>query len=139
MKITYLILILTISMVNLYCQKLKPEQLTLQFNEALIKQDKEILNQLLDKKLNYGHSNLWIEDKNTLINNNQNAYLIYKEIKVDSVQSWYHRRTCILRYQGIFKVEFQSKEIELKLHVLQVWVKNKSKWKLLARQSVKII
>ncbi|NOT36134.1 MAG: nuclear transport factor 2 family protein [Saprospiraceae bacterium] len=119
-------------------RKWKPEKAVLELNQALIHREADILDKILDKNLSYGHSNLWIEDKSTLINNNASGHLIYKSIEIDKITTEKNGNTCVVRYYARHNVILQGKEISLNLHVMQVWKKKSCKWKLLARQSVKI-
>ncbi|MEP7195326.1 MAG: DUF4440 domain-containing protein [Saprospiraceae bacterium] len=140
MKITttFLLSLLLFLTNNCPAQKIRPEKASLKLNEALISRDQKELNKLLHTNLSYGHSNLWIEDKTTLIQNNLTSTLVYKKISCDSIWSSYSGKTCILRYRANIEGFLKSNEFNLNLYVVQVWVKKKSKWKLLARQSTKI-
>lgn len=132
------ICILILFFQDIIAQKLCPEQLSIQLNDALIHKNSKLLDELLHEKLTYGHSNMWIEDKQSLLANNESDYLVYRKIQCDSISSWTEGNTCILRLNTKISVSLQKKDIDLQLKVLQVWVKKKSKWKLLARQSVKV-
>ncbi|MCC6816441.1 MAG: nuclear transport factor 2 family protein [Saprospiraceae bacterium] len=122
----------------LYAQNLKPEEASILFNQALINRDTKILEKLTDDKLSYGHSNAWIEDKESLLKNNLTGYLIYKSIEVENLSRNNKKNICTIRYDGNFEVLLNNKEIKLKIHVLQVWIKKNGAWKLFARQSTKM-
>jgi hypothetical protein len=107
-------------------------------NQALLTNDSSTLQLLLHKDLSYGHSNGWIEKKEELIRNNNSGYLIYKVIQVDSMHIQIEDKLAIARYTATHDIVLNGKSISLKLHVCQTWVKQKRKWKLLARQSTKI-
>ncbi len=124
--------------INIHAQKCIAEIATEKLNQALIQKDLTALDKLLHKNLSYGHSNLWIEDKVSLIQNITNNYLIYKSIIIDSIDCNRMGNQSIIRYGAKFKVIYNEKEINLNLHVMQVWIKKCGRWKLLARQSVKI-
>lgn len=107
-------------------------------NQALLTKDSSALHFLLHKDLSYGHSNGWIENKEELIQNNTSGYLIYKIIQVDTMHIQIMDKLAIARYTATHDIVLNGKSISLKLHVCQTWVKQKRKWKLLARQSTKI-
>jgi hypothetical protein len=107
-------------------------------NQALLTKDSSTLQLLLHKDLSYGHSNGWIENKEELIRNNNSGYLIYKVIQVDSMHIQIKDKLAIARYTATHDIVLNGKSLSLKLHVCQTWLKQKRKWKLLARQSTKI-
>ncbi|MBK7232963.1 MAG: nuclear transport factor 2 family protein [Saprospiraceae bacterium] len=109
-------------------------------NEALIKKDQKILNDLLDSDLSYGHSNGWIESKSELLKNNSEGILIYKSISVDTSTIWtqVNHRLAFVRYTMHVEVNLRGKDIGLKMHVGQVWKRKGRQWKLLFRQSAKL-
>lgn len=133
-----ILLILFLNSTQSIAGKWDPEKTVKKLNQALINQETDILYKLLHKDLSYGHSNLWIEDKATLINNNSTAHLKYKFIEIEKFSFEKHKRNCIVRYYAKHNVVLHGKELNLNLHVMQVWVKQGCSWKLLARQSVKI-
>jgi len=109
-------------------------------DKALVNKDEKTLTQLLNRDVSYGHSNGWVQNKNDIINDLKTGKLIYDKIDNTSVsivainKSWATVRTntnAIGRSTTI-------PAFELKLHVLQVWLKTKNGWQLLARQSTKL-
>lgn len=108
------------------------------FDKALVTKDTIVLKQILHKDLSYGHSNAWVETKSELIKNLYNGKLSYhkiesKDIKWAATKDWANvRSTAEIKYL------LDGKEGELKLHVLQVWLKTNKGWQLVSRQSTKI-
>jgi len=123
----------------LLSQKQNPvEVLSKSLNQALIDRNENQLKQLLHADLSYGHSNGWVENKEELLHNNQTKYLIYEKISMDSLSLKYSDNVSVLPFQSMIDAILNGKSVNLKLHVCQVWLKTKGKWKLLARQSTKI-
>lgn len=138
MKVIKFLILSLFLVTHIQAQKNTAEIATVKLNKALIDKDVKTLNNLLHKNLSYGHSNLWIEDKETLIQNIASNYLIYKSIIIDSMDCRRMGKQTVIRYGAQFNVILKEKEISLKLHVMQVWIKKCGKWKLLARQGVKL-
>jgi hypothetical protein len=115
-----------------------PEQLAHSLHTALIERNENQLKKLLHPGLSYGHSNGWIENKEELIQNNQSKYLVYEKIKADSIFSNRNGNIAVLRFNAVHEVRLKDKSISLNLHVCQVWVKHKGRWKLMVRQSTKL-
>jgi hypothetical protein len=108
-------------------------------DRALINKDEKTLVQLLHADVSYGHSNGWVQNKNDIIGDMKSGKLAYSKIentsaKIVAVNSnWATVRTNTDAEGSINGTAFQ-----LKLHVLQVWLRTKIGWQLLARQSTKL-
>lgn len=107
-------------------------------DEALVKKDTAVLNKLLHEKLSYGHSNGWIESKKEVIADLLNGKLSYSVIDSKELSSEETAGVTIVRAESKIKYVLDGKEGELKLHVLQVWMRVGYQWQLLGRQSTKV-
>jgi hypothetical protein len=109
-------------------------------DKALVTKDEKALLQLLHSEVSYGHSNGWVQNKTDIINDLKSGKLIYDKIENTSVtivainNNWATVRTSTNATGRSTTVP----TFELKLHVLQVWLKAKNGWQLLARQSTKL-
>jgi hypothetical protein len=107
-------------------------------DKALINKDSVGLKKILHANLSYGHSNGWVESKRDVIDDLFNGKLSYKQISHKDDQVNIDVNTASVRMVADVDVIFNEKPMQLKLHVLQVWVWNHKHWELFARQSVKI-
>lgn len=108
-------------------------------DKALVQRDTLTLNGLLHTGLSFGHSNGWLEKKTNLLRTLKTEKVSY--LTIDQVS------TAIIQYQKKDLIStrrdidvnglFEGKSFDLKLNVLEVWIKERGKWQLLARQSVK--
>lgn len=108
-------------------------------DQALLKQDSAALDQLLDGKLSFGHSNGWVQTKQDVWNDFKEGRLDYLDLtttEVKILQIGKELATVTMKVQA--KGKLKEKEFDLKLTVLQVWKKDKKGWQLFARQSAKI-
>ena len=109
-------------------------------DKALVTKDEKALVQLLHPEVSYGHSNGWVQNKTDIINDLKSGKLIYDKIENTNVDivainnNWATVRTSTNATGRSTTIP----TFELKLHVLQVWLKTKSGWQLLARQSTKL-
>ena len=109
-------------------------------DKALVTKDEKALVQLLHAEVSYGHSNGWVQNKTDIINDLKSGKLIYDRIENTSVNivainnNWATVRTSTNATGRSTTIP----TFELKLHVLQVWLKTKNGWQLLARQSTKL-
>lgn len=114
------------------------KQAVVKLDEALVKKDTVVLNQVLHNELTYGHSNGWIETKREVISDLVTGKLVYKKIKSKEHQWRTGKDWATLRTKTEIEYVMDGKEGSLNLHVLQVWLKTNKGWQLLARQSTKM-
>lgn len=109
-------------------------------DKALVTKDEKALVQLLHPEVSYGHSNGWVQNKMDIINDLKSGKLIYDKIENTSV-------TIVAINSDWATVRINSNAtgrsgtgptFDLKLHVLQIWLKTKNGWQLLARQGTKL-
>lgn len=108
-------------------------------DQALLKKDSAALDQLLDGKLSFGHSNGWVQTKQDVWNDLRDGRLEYLGLATEEVkflQMGKELATVTMKVQA--KGKLKEKEFDLKLTVMQVWKKDKKGWQLFARQSTKI-
>ena len=111
-----------------------------ELDNALVNKDEKALVQLLHPNVSYGHSNGWVQNKNDIINDLKSGKLTYERIENTSVSivainnNWATVRT----NTNATGKSTSIPTFELKLHVLQVWLKTDYGWQLLARQSTKL-
>ena len=107
-------------------------------DKALIAKDTVVLKQLLHKDLTYGHSNGWVETKADVINDLVLGKLAYNKIESKNIKWTVTNDVSTMRSTMDVSYQLDSKPGELKLHVLQVWLKTNKGWQLLSRQSTKL-
>ena len=109
-------------------------------DKAMINKDERALTQLLNADLSYGHSNGWVQTKTELINDLKSGKLTYSKIENTTVtiaainSNWATIRT----NTNATGSSGTGSSFDLKLHVLQVWLKTKNGWQLIARQATKL-
>ena len=108
-------------------------------NKALMNKDEKALVRLLHQDVSYGHSNGWVQNKTDIINDLKSGKLIYDKIENNSVTIVaINNRWATVRINTNAEGKVNGNSFQFKLHVLQVWLKAKSGWQLLARQSTKL-
>ncbi len=101
--------------------------------------DSAALLDLVGSKVTYGHSGGNIEDKPTMVHNAIISKTTYRNTSVEKLSIAFIKETAILR--EIFRatsVDEKGVESPLNLSILQVWIKEQGKWRLIARQAVKV-
>jgi len=109
-----------------------------QLDRALLGKDTIVLHQLLADKVTFGHSNGWIQSKADVIKDLASGKLVYEAINRSNVSYSGTSKWKSVRMNVAVNGRLNEKAFTMQLHVLQVWLKHKRNWKLVARQSAKI-
>lgn len=100
--------------------------------------DSKILN-LFESNVSFGHSNGWIQNLDDFKKDLSSRKVVYKEIKQTEVSE-------IKKFKNTFSIRrkikvsglYKNEDFEMNLSLLEIWIRNKSAWKLWSRQSVEI-
>jgi hypothetical protein len=111
--------------------------------EALTKaifetKDSVALQDLVSKRVSYGHSGGNIEDKVAMIQKAVASKTTYKNSVFEKVSVDVDGNTAIVRHNFRATSVENDMETALNLAILQVWKKENGKWRIWARQAVKI-
>ena len=109
-----------------------------QLDKALLQKDETVLRSVLHKDLSYGHSNGWIQNKNDILKDFTSGKLTYNKIENNSsaiivITKGYATVKTNTNAEGVVN----GTAFNLKLHIMQFWIKTKKGWQLIARQSAK--
>jgi hypothetical protein len=100
--------------------------------------DSLALVDLISDKVTYGHSSGNLEDKATMVHNAVASKTEYKNKSFERISINVNDKTAVVRHTlRAISVE-GGKESPLDLSILQVWKKEGGKWRLWARQAVRI-
>lgn len=137
MRLFISILILVINFTG-FAQTSFVKDAVTKLDKALVEKDTVTLKQILHKDATYGHSNGWVETKEDVIIDLATGKLAYKKIENKDVKWEAGKEWASMRCTSEIKVLMNGTEVDLKLHVLQVWLKTNKGWQLVARQSTKV-
>lgn len=109
-----------------------------QLDKALLQKDEKVLQTVLHKDVSYGHSNGWIQSKSDILDDFTSGKLTYNKIENNSsailvITKKYATVKTSTNAEGVVS----GTAFNLKLHIMQFWVKTKKGWQLIARQSAK--
>jgi len=124
-----------------FAQNNKTKKLEVSVNklsEAMVKGDSLVLNEIVSEKLSYGHSSGAVDNKKQFIDKLASGLSDFVSIDLQHQTVMLHKNTAYVRHQLNAITNDGGKAGEVNLWVLQVWQKEKRKWKLMARQAVKI-
>lgn len=143
MKQFILICSLLMSQFFLFAQTNEERKITealLNIHKAIfVEKNVQALESNIANVLTYGHSGGKIEDRKEMIENIANSKSVYSNMNATVLSVNMQGKTAITRYllTGT-ETKPDGKSNELKLNILQVWIKEKKVWKLMARQAVKV-
>jgi hypothetical protein len=110
------------------------------FRQTMIKPDQKVFEALTSEKLTYGHSNGLVEDRSTCIGSMVSGKYKFLTLKLSDQTVDVVGNTAIVRHMFVADTHDEGKEpTTVNLKVMQVWIKEGGKWKLLARQAVKVV
>ena len=108
-------------------------------NKAIFEtKDSAAIQDLVAENVTYGHSTGLIENKPVMLHNAVNAPDVYKNLSLERLGTTYAGQTAVVRYILRAEVLKDGNTSPLNISIMQVWGKDKGKWKLYARQAVKV-
>ncbi|MBW7675315.1 hypothetical protein [Chryseobacterium chendengshani] len=100
--------------------------------------DSEIVN-LLCSDVSFGHSNGWIQSLEDFKKDFTSKKVIYNEIsQLELLELKQNRNRISLRRTVKVSGLYKNQNFEMKLALLEIWIRKKFIWKLWSRQSVEI-
>lgn len=126
-----------------FSQKYSREEKTVllqakKLDSLMMKNDAQIID-LFCSNVSFGHSNGWIQNLDDFKKDFSSKKVSYKKIKQLEISELkqFKSTMCIrrtIKVEGLYK----NQDFEMKLALLEIWIKKKSNWKLWSRQSVEI-
>lgn len=108
-------------------------------NKAVFEtKDSAAIQDLVAEAVTYGHSTGDIENKPLMLHNAVHNTQVYRNLSVEKLGVSTAGETVIVRYILRADVIKNGNTSPLNLGILQVWARNKGKWRLFARQAVKV-
>lgn len=114
------------------------QQAVYRLNLALVQKDKKGIKKLVSQRIQYAHSNGWIETRKEMIKHLRNGTLTYKSIKLDNIETAIDDKMGLAKSSGRFVVIMGNSVLEFQLKVTQIWEWKRNRWILMSRQSVKV-
>jgi hypothetical protein len=101
--------------------------------------DSTTLEELVSAEVTYGHSGGNIENKTQMVHGAVSSATKYKDATIERVSIDINKKTVVLRHNfRATSIDDKGVESPLNLGILQVWKKENGKWRIWARQAVRI-
>lgn len=108
-------------------------------NKAVFEtKDSAAIQDLVADSVTYGHSTGDVENKPVMLHNAVTNAQVYNNLSLERVGATRAGETIIVRYILRADVLKDGNTTPLNIGILQVWGKDKGKWRLFARQAVKV-
>jgi len=107
--------------------------------KAMIDGNESALKDLTGEELSYGHSSGKVEDRASFIESLVSGKSDFKTIDLTEQTIKVTGNTAIVRHHLMAETSDSGKPGNPNLYVLLIWQKQKGKWKLIARQAVKVV
>ncbi len=106
--------------------------------KAMVDADKSALENIAAEELSYGHSNGLIQDKAAFVEAIASGKNDFKTIQLSEQTLKIAGNTAVVRHKFNAEVVNNGTPGTANIGVLLIWQKQNGKWKLLARQAVKL-
>ena len=108
-------------------------------NAVFATKDSITMKDLVSEHVTYGHSGGNIENKEVMVHNASISKTVYKNSELEKLSIDVNKKSAVVRHTfRAISVDEKGTETPLNLGLLQVWKKENGKWRLWARQAVKI-
>ncbi len=101
----------------------------------LINKQYDSLTAVLDDKLEYVHSNGWVQSKTDVINDTKSGDMVYQSVDIKEANArTYNNDAVIVTGTGTF-TGIHGQPFTILLHYTEVYIKSGNRWKLATRHS----
>jgi hypothetical protein len=133
----YWIIILCITPALVFAQDKEEKLLNLSKRKFdwMIHKQFDSLRWVLDERVQYVHSNGWIQTKQEILDDIQSGKLVYQAIDIQSAFVRFYDKTAIVNGRGKFQVVMGESSLVIDLSYTEVYTKNKGRWLLSSRHA----
>ncbi len=141
-----LFLLLLITAVHASAQKANDESATekfvLKLHEAkfrwMVNKRLDSLNNILDERVQYVHSNGWIQNKKEVIEDIRLGKLTMTNVKVSEAKARVYKGFVVVNGKGVFSIIMDNKPLDILLLYTEVYAKRQNGWLLVSRHANKL-
>ena len=121
-----------------FAQKTGVEEAVAKLSQLMITPDSAALDQLILSNLSYGHSSGKVQTKQEFLHSLISGESDFVDINLTDQTVTIQNKTALVRHTLNAKTNDKNVPGNVKLYILLIWSKEKSGWKLLGRQAVKV-
>ena len=107
--------------------------------DSLMENNNSKILELFSDDVSFGHSNGWIQNKDDFKKDFESGKVKYQSVKQTELKEFkFKNKFANIRRNIAVKGLYKNETFEMKLSVLEFWIKQKGIWKLWSRQSVSL-
>lgn len=122
-----------------FAQKTGVEEAVAKLSQLMITPDSAALDQLILSNLSYGHSSGKVQTKQEFLHSLISGESDFVDVNLTDQTVTIQNKTALVRHTLNAKTNDKNVPGNVKLYILLIWSKEKSGWKLLGRQAVKVL
>jgi hypothetical protein len=122
-----------------FAQKAEVENAVTQLTKLMVSPDSVALDKIVLNNLSYGHSGGKIQTKQEFLHSLLSGESDFVDINLTDQSVIIQNKTALVRHSLNAKTNDKNVPGSVKLYILLIWSKEKSGWKLLGRQAVKVL
>jgi hypothetical protein len=108
------------------------------FHWMIVKQT-DSLEQILDERMQYVHSNGWTENKQELLDDIRSGKLQITKVVIKEAAARIYKNFAVVNGKGVFSVVMEGKPMDFLLLYTEVYTKRKNKWLLVSRHANRLM
>ena len=121
-----------------FAQKAEVEDAVTRLTRLMVAPDSLALDKIVLNNLSYGHSSGKIQTKQEFLHSLLSGESDFVDINLTDQSVIIQNKTALVRHTLNAKTNDKNVPGNVKLYILLIWSKEKSGWKLLGRQAVKV-
>ena len=141
-RTTLFVFILLIGSPRLFAQLVNSEQYLLSLSKAkfmwMVTKNIDSLKSLLDERLQYVHSNGWIQNKQEVLGDLSSGKLVYREVEIEKATVRMYEHTAVVIGKGRFAGDVSKTPFNMELMYTEVYVQKEQRWQLVSRHANRI-
>lgn len=103
--------------------------------EWLVSKKMDSLSSVLDERLQYVHSNGWIESKKDVMDDMASGKLTYQSVDIHAATARVYNQTAIINGTGKFQVVMSGTSLSFELGYTEVYIRTDGRWQLTSRHA----
>ncbi|WP_316827037.1 nuclear transport factor 2 family protein [Pedobacter miscanthi] len=121
-----------------FAQKAEVEEAVNKLTKLMVTPDSAALDKMVLNHLSYGHSSGKIQTKQEFLHSLLSGESDFVDINLTDQSVIIQNKTALVRHTLNAKTNDKNVPGNVKLYILLIWSKEKSDWKLIGRQAVKV-
>jgi len=121
-----------------FAQKAEVEAAVTKLTKLMVTPDSAALDKIVLNNLSYGHSSGKIQTKQEFLHSLLSGESDFVDINLTDQSVIIQNKTALVRHTLNAKTNDKNVPGNVKLYILLIWSKEKSGWKLIGRQAVKV-